>query len=168
MRRSADTRDERGRFSSRPFDENELRNRIDLEEVKNATLLSNALENGLVIPDDSMSPELWRKAFEGRMKQQERDGTAATPTSARPPREYLAEEESAEPEPEASQAEDADQAILTAYNERAAAFAAENPDFSDVVGSLEIQPMWRPRWSWPFWRRRMVRRSHTNSRGIRR
>ncbi len=69
------------------------------------------------------------------MRQAERDGGHSTTP---PPVESESESTDSELEPEADQAGGPDQEILTAYNQRAAAFAAENPDFSDVVGSLEI------------------------------
>jgi hypothetical protein len=124
-----------GRFApAKPFDENELRNRIDVEEVRNAELIDRALQSGLIIPDDSMDASLWAKAFRGRIAQAERE-SHSTPTQP-----VETESESTDSEPEASQASGSEQAILDSYRERAQAFAAENPDFSDLVGALELPP----------------------------
>jgi hypothetical protein len=122
-------RDDRGRFASQPLDENELRNRIDLEQVRNAELLDRALQSGLVIPDDQMEPELWAKAFKGRMAA--REGHSTTPP---------VESESPDSEPEASQASGTEQTILDSYRERAQSFAAEHEDFSELVGAMELPP----------------------------
>jgi hypothetical protein len=100
--------------------------------VKNAELLDRALKSGLIIPDDEMSPELWNKAFLGRLAQAEREGHSPQPVEE--------ESESPDSEPEVSQAGGPEQAILDSYRERAQAFAAENPDFSEIVGTLELPP----------------------------
>ena len=125
-------RDDRGRFQPKPLDENSLRSRIDLEEVRNARLLSDALESGLIIPDDEMDMSLWAKSFRGRLAQAERSGGST------PPQPVESESESTDSEAEPGPAGGPDQEILNAYQQRVATFAAENPDFSEVVGELAL------------------------------
>ena len=127
-------RDDRGRYQSAnpPLNEDSLRHRLDIEELKNARLISDALADGLIHPSDEMDPSLWAKAFEGRQRAAERTGGSTTTQPVE------SESESTDSEPEPDQAGGADVELVSAYNQRAQAFVQDHPDFGQVIDGLEL------------------------------
>ncbi len=111
--------------------EDALRSRIDAEDVKNATLLDDALKNGLVELTDDMDPKLWAAAFKGRLARAESDGGPA-PHAVEPGTG------------ESDEVTNRDQEILDSYHQRRESFQAEHPDFNDVIGRMELSPAVAP------------------------